>query len=183
MPHIPLCLPPGASKESEAVYEEFYREMGFPSPPNFIVTQGHAPNVARGSWEAVKNILVSGQVPRWIKELMFVAISVDRQCAYCSAAHVACCRMLHVNPQWTEAASHNNLGAIADLKLRDMIQFGLKASRSPQSLAPEDFSRLRSHGLQQSEIMELIGMAAFAVYANIIADATAMDSDAMFEQV
>jgi len=114
---------------------------------------------------------------------MFVAISVDRQCIYCSAAHVACCRMLHVNPEWTEAASQSNLNAIADLKLRDMILFGLKAARNPQSLAPEDYSKLRSYGLQQSEIMELIGVAAFAVYANIIADATAMDSDPMFDQL
>jgi len=183
MPHIAPCIPPGVSEQSKAVYEEFYRGMGFPAPPNFILTQGHAPNVARGTWEAVKNVLVGGQIPRWIKELMFVAISVDRQCIYCSAAHVACCRMLRVNPEWTEAASQGNLNAIADPKLRDIVLFGLKAARNPQSLAPEDFSKLRSYGLQQAEIMELIGMAAFAVYANIIADATAMDSDPMFDQL
>jgi AhpD family alkylhydroperoxidase len=142
--------------------------MGFPSPPNFILTQGHAPNVARGTWEAVRNVLLGGEIPRWIKELMFLAISVDRQCSYCAAAHAACCRMLHVNPEWTEAVR---------------LLFGLKAARSPQSLAPEDFSKLRSYGLRQAEIMELIGMAAFAVYANIIADATAMDGDPMFEQL
>jgi len=31
--------------------------------------------------------------------------------------------------------------------------------------------------------MEIIDMAAFAVYANIIADATAMASDDMFEKL
>jgi len=31
--------------------------------------------------------------------------------------------------------------------------------------------------------MELIGMSAFAVYANIIADATGMDADGMFGQL
>jgi hypothetical protein len=36
------------------------------------------------------------------------------------------------------------------------------------------------HGLSQSEIMEIIGMSALAVYANIIADATAMTEDEMF---
>jgi uncharacterized peroxidase-related enzyme len=183
MPHISPCLPPAASKEAVTVYDEFHVGMGFPSPPNFILTQGHAPNVARGSWEAVKHILVEGEVARWIKELMFVAISVERHCAYCSAAHAACCRMLDVNPEWTEAATHGNVEAIADPKLRDMILFALKAARSPQSLSPEDYSRLRSYGLRQSEIVEIIGMAAFAVYANIIADATAMDSDALFDQL
>jgi hypothetical protein len=33
------------------------------------------------------------------------------------------------------------------------------------------------------EIVELVGMAAFAVYANIIADATAMPEDPMFGQL
>ena len=40
--------------------------------------------------------------------------------------------------------------------------------------------RGRLHGLKQSEIVELIAMSAFADYANIIADATAMDPDEMF---
>jgi hypothetical protein len=31
--------------------------------------------------------------------------------------------------------------------------------------------------------MELIAMSAFAVYANIIADATAMEPDEMFETI
>ena len=183
MPHIPPCLPPNASEEAETVYEEFHRGMGFSSAPNFILTQGHAPRVARGSWEAVRNILVEGEIARWIKELMFVAISVDRHCAYCSAAHIACCHMLNVNPEWIEAAAQGDLSAIPDLKLRDMLRFAVKAARNPQSLAPQDFSRLRTYGLRAPEIMEVIGMAAFAVYANIIADATAMDADPLFGQI
>jgi uncharacterized peroxidase-related enzyme len=181
MPHIPVCPPEVAPKESVVVYEEFYRGMEFPAPPNFILTQGHSPFVARGTWEAVKNILVCGAIPRWIKELMFVAISVDRHCMYCVAAHIACCRMLHVNPEWTQAAATNSPEAISDPKLRDMILFAVKCSRSPQSLSPTDFSHLRSYGLEPAEIVEIIGMAAFAVYANIIADATAMQSDEVFD--
>jgi len=181
MPHIPPLLPPAASQEAESVYRDFYRTMGFASPPNFILTQGHAPRVARGSCEAVKNILVDGEIARWIKELMFVAISVDRNCVYCSAAHVACCRMLDVNPEWTEAVAQGDLDAVADPKLRDMLRFAVKAAHNPQSLAPLDYSGLRAYGLQTPEIMEIIGMAAFAVYANIIVDATAMDSDPMFD--
>ena len=92
MPNIPILPPDKAPKEVNAVYEEFYRRMSFPSAPNFITTQGHSSTVVRGSWEAVRNVLVTG-VP---------------------------------------------------------------------------------------EIMEIIAMSAFAVYANIIADATAMEADPMF---
>src|SRR4051812_42165272 len=69
------------------------------------------------------------------------------------------------------------LDLIADPKLRAMVEFAVKCARNPQSLAPSDFSKMRAFGLRESEIVELIGMAAFAVYANIIADATAMQGD------
>ena len=65
-------------------------------------------------------------------------------------------------------------------KLRALVLFALKCSRTPQSLTKEDYDRLREHGLKKSEIVEIIAMSAFAVYANIIADATAMDPDELF---
>jgi uncharacterized peroxidase-related enzyme len=179
MPRIPVLSPSDAPSESRAVYDEFHVRMEFPAPPNFIMTQGHAPNVARGTWELVRNVLVTGEIPRWTKEMIFVAISKDRQCRYCTAAHVACCRMLGVNPS-TLNALVRDVGSIKDERLRTMILFAVKCSRDPQSLTEEDFTGLRRAGLKQSEIVEVIAMSALAVYANIIADATAMDDDEMF---
>ena len=156
--------------------------MSFPAPPNFIMTQGHSPRVARGTWELVRNVLVTGELPRWTKEMMFVAISNDRQCRYCAAAHRACCRMLGVDAEALNRLARD-VNAITDPKLRDMILFTLKCSRDPQSLTEADFDNLRERGLKQSEIVEIIAMSALAVYANIIADATAMDQDEMFSEI
>src|SRR5688572_30184844 len=97
MSHIPILRPEVAPIATQKVYDEFHRRMSFPRPPNFIMTQGHSPTVARGTWEVVQNVLVIGEIPRWMKEMVFVAISKDRQCRYCTAAHLACCRMLGVN--------------------------------------------------------------------------------------
>jgi len=182
MPHIPVLKPEEASLEVKVIYEEFYRRMAFPSAPNFIKTQGHSSTVARASWEVVRNVLVLGEIPRWIKEMMFVAISKDRGCLYCTAAHIACCRMLGVSPGLLEQIVRN-VNDLPDPKLRDMVLFALKCSRNPQSLTESEFEKLRGHGLKQSEIMEVIAMAAFAVYANIIADATAMSPDEMFDTI
>ena len=182
MPHIPPLEPPDASKESQAVYEDFYRRMSFPAPPNFIKTQGHSPTVARGTWELVRSVLVTGEIPRWTKEMMFVAISQDRDCRYCRAAHVACCRMLDVNADLMSALI-SDATSIPDSKLRDMILFSLKCSRDPRSLTETDFETLRRHGLTLSQIVEVISMSALAVYANIMADATAMEEDEMFASI
>ena len=179
---MPLVFPVQASKDVAAIYEDFQRRMGFPAAPNFIMAQGHSTAVARGTWDLVRNVLVGGEIPRWTKEMIFVAISIDRSCRYCTAAHLACCRMLGVTPGMLDSLVRN-LENVGDRKLRDTIAFALKCSRNPQSLAASDFDDLRSHAYSQSQIVELIGMSALAVYANIMADATAVEDDAMFDSV
>ena len=143
MAHVPIVPPNEAPREVQAVYDEFHRRMSFPAPPNFIMTQGHSPTVARGTWELVRNVLVTGEIPRWMKELIFVAISKDRDCRYCTAAHIACCRMLGVDPErsidWCATTY-----PIADPKLRDIILFAVKCSRDPEASTEADFDTLRS---------------------------------------
>ena len=182
MPFIRTLPAVEAPKEVQDVYEEFSRRMNFPGPPNFIMTQGHAAPVATGTWALVRNVLVTGKIERWIKELLFAAISKDRNCQYCAAAHIACCRMLGVNPELLYTMV-KDIKSIGNLKLRDILLFGLKCSREPQKLAEADYETLRQHGLSQAEILELIAMSGLAVYANIIADATGMERDTMFDTV
>ncbi len=102
MPHIPVLPPSEASKESQAVYDEFYRRMSFPAPPNFIMTQGHSATAARGTWELVRNVLVNGEIARWKKEMIFVAISNDRQC------HTAKRHISHVAVCWASIPARSN---------------------------------------------------------------------------
>src|SRR4026208_2299512 len=137
MPHIPILTPHDAPSAVKTVYQEFIRRMSFPQPPNFIMTQGNSSSVARGTWEVVRNVLVGGEIPRWTKEIIFVAISKDRACQYCTAAHIACCRMLGVNPETLDQLVENVSG-LQDPKLLDMILFALKCSRNPQSLTDQD---------------------------------------------
>jgi uncharacterized peroxidase-related enzyme len=155
--------------------------MGFPQAPNFIKTHGHSLAAASGTWGLVQNVLLGGLLPRTLKEMMFVAISHSRKCRYCEAAHLACCRMLGIEPVALDALV-SNVNDISPAKVREIILFGLKCARDPQSLTAADFEGLREHGLGLSEIMEIISMAALAGYANTIADATGMSSDEMFTQ-
>jgi uncharacterized peroxidase-related enzyme len=182
MIHVPLLPPGDASPEVRVLYDDFCQRMLFPAAPNFILTQGHSPTVTRGTWDLVRNVLVSGQIPRWTKEMIFAAISMDRDCRYCAAAHLACCRMLGVDPELLDGLVRD-VNAISDPKLRDLILFAVKCSREPQSLTEADYEKLRRNGLEQSEIVEVIAMSALAVYANILADATGMEADAMFDQL
>jgi uncharacterized peroxidase-related enzyme len=181
MSYIPPLTPSDAPREVRAVYKEFHTKMSLPKPPNFIMTLGHSSKAVRGTWELLQNVLVLGEIPRWVKELILVAISNDRQCRYCTAAHTACCRMLGVEPSIIEQAL-KDVNTIADPKARAMILFALKCSRDPQSLREKDYSALYKWGLRESEAVELIAMSALAVYINIMADATGMEADPMFDK-
>ena len=182
MSHVPILKPEHASKEVFALYEDFHRRMSFPSAPNFIMTQGHSLAAATGTWGLVSHVLVGGEIPRWTKEMIFVAISKDRQCVYCEAAHIACCRMLGVDSVTLQHLV-KDVRSIPDIKLRSMILFALRCSRNPQALTDDDYQGLKDVGLKQSEIVELIAMSGLAVYANIIADATRVEADEMFATV
>lgn len=179
MPHIPTLSPAEAERDVRAVYENFCARMQFPAPPNFILTQGHSRQIVRATWDLVRQVLVEGQIPRWQKELIFVAISRDRNCGYCSAAHLACCRMLGVSAE----NMVTDTSRIPDSKLREMVGFARRCASDPQSLTAEDYDRLEKCGLSRSQVLELISMSSLAVYANIMADATAMEADEMFSTV
>jgi uncharacterized peroxidase-related enzyme len=181
LPHLATLEPHFAPKEVLDVYNDFQRRMGFTAAPNFIKTQGHSLAAVRGTWGLVQHVLVGGLLPRTLKEMMFVAISRARQCRYCEAAHLACCRMLGIEPRELEVLISNPT-ELSPAKVRDIILFGLKCAGAPQSLAEADFEGLRRHGLGESEIAEVVSMSALAVYANIVADATGMPADEMLNQ-
>lgn len=181
IPHLKLVEPHDASDAMRALYLDFQRRMGFPAVPNFIKVQGHSLAAASGTWGLVQNTLVGGALPRTLKEMVFVAISADRQCRYCEAAHLACCRMLGVDDEILGKLV-TDIEGVDPVKARDIIKFAIKCARDPQRLAKTDFDALRTHGLRESELVELIAMSALAVYANIVADATAVPPDEMFGQ-
>lgn len=178
-----LLFPPieesDASDEVVRIYHEYQRTFGFPEVPNFIRMQGGSPSVLAGTWGLVQNVLGRGRLPRTVKELIWVAIAVDRECVYCEHAHIACCRILGVDER-TIRALREGLKEDLPEDLRDIIGFATHCAAAPHELCAEDFDRLRRHGLSTQEILEVIATASAAVYAIIIADATKLETDAMF---
>ena len=177
---VPILEPENASPEVRSVYADFQRRMGFPAAPNFIKAQGHSLAVTTGTWGLVSNVLVGGTLPRTIKEMLFVAVSHDRNCRYCEAAHIACCRMLGVDARTIEGVIHD-IDKVEPDTTRAILSFGRKCARNPQSLDEADFESLTQVGLTHTEIVEVISMSALAVYANILADATGIPDDDMFQ--
>ncbi|QYM77914.1 peroxidase-related enzyme [Horticoccus luteus] len=158
------------------IFEEFKAVKGAPFVPNFFRTLGHAPNAARGTWEVYRQLSQHGTVPSVLKEMILVAVSAERACKYCEAAHSAFCKMLGLDD---ESLAHlsNGLRTLKPKRTAEVIEFAVKAGLNPQGVTAEDYARLRAHGLSDAELMEIVAMAAFSVYANVVADATQMEID------
>ena len=171
-----------APQEVGQVYREFRRKMGFPEVPNFISTQGASPSMLAGTWGLVEHVLLEGHLPRSTKELIFLAIAADRECEYCKEAHAACCRMLGVDDDTIKAVMAGLKGNLPD-HTRDILLFAIKCAAAPEELNDQDFASLTCHGLDQEQALEVIATAAMAVYATIIADATLLETDAMFRKM
>lgn len=179
MPRFPLTKEADATTEVAEIYSDFSQRMGFPEVPSFLQTQGFAPSVLAATWGLIEHILFEGNLPRATKELIFVAVAMDRECEYCSEAHAACCRILGVDDRTIQCVMEGLKGEIpADT--RNILQFAIKCSNAPHKLNDHDFAVLRAAKLDSRQIFEVIATASAALYAITIADATLIETDAMF---
>ena len=182
MPFSILKIPLEYSAESKAVFREFQHGMGFPVTPNFMKMHGHSAAAAKGTWGLLQGAMLSGNLPRALKEMLVAAVSHDRKCIYCEAAHLACCRSLGIDTATLQTLVEN-VEDLTPTKVRDIILFGVKCARNPQGMTPGDYASLHGHGLNDEDIMELISVIGLAVYLNIVADATGVTPDDMFFQI
>ena len=60
--------------------------------------------------------------------------------------------------------------------------FYLKAAKSPKDLSGGDFEKLRDLGINDTEIVEIVALAALGGYLDAIADALRIDVDDVIAQ-
>ena len=88
-----------ASPEVRAVYDDIMVTRGTDWINNFWKALAHDPGTLRRTWESIKQIMVPGALDPLTKELIYVAVSVTNQCAYCIASHTAGARKQGMTPE------------------------------------------------------------------------------------
>jgi len=176
MAHLPVVPESNAEGVVKRVFEEIRREKRLTFVPNFFKTLANAPQSLEATWMAYRGISTRGALPESLKEMIFVAISIARECKYCEAAHAAFCNLLSVEPE-NLAALTENIDALRPERTKDIIRFSLKCALEPRNLEQSDYAKLRQHGITDNEIIETIAMCGFAMYAITIADVLRLDID------
>ena len=81
-----------ARPEVRAIYDDIMATRQTDWINNFWKALARDPAALRRTWESIKQIMAPGALDALTKEMIYVAVSVTNQCAYCIASHTAAAR-------------------------------------------------------------------------------------------
>jgi AhpD family alkylhydroperoxidase len=81
-----------ASAEVRAIYDDIMATRKTDWINNFWKALARDPVTLKRTWESIKQIMGPGALDPLTKEMIYVAVSVTNQCAYCIASHTAAAR-------------------------------------------------------------------------------------------
>lgn len=114
------------------------------------------------------------------KEMIIVATSAMNGCQYCVVAHGALLRVFSKEPQLADQIAVNYRHAPLTEKQKAMLDFAIKLSRSPETVEDADYSKLKAHGYDDDDILDITGITAFFGLSNRMAIVTNMQANKEF---
>lgn len=81
-----------APQEVRDVYDDIKQVRQVEDVNNFWKCLAAHPPTLQRSWDSLKQIMAPGALDPLTKELVYVAVSVTNNCAYCIASHTAAAR-------------------------------------------------------------------------------------------
>jgi AhpD family alkylhydroperoxidase len=81
-----------AGPDVRAVYDDLMQTRNTNWVNNFWKAIAHHPPTLERVWQTVKQVMAPGALDPLTKELIYLAVSVTNQCAYCIASHTAAAR-------------------------------------------------------------------------------------------
>lgn len=143
--------------------------------PNVLTA--HAFDIDKlNTFTALYNDLMLGEsaLSKLEREMIAVVVSATNRCHYCLTAHGAAVRQLSGNPALGEALVMNWRVAEVTPRQRAMLHFAEKVTLASAQIEESDRETLRSQGLSDRDIWDVINVAAFFNMSNRVASATAM---------
>lgn len=164
-----------APPEIKAIYDEIMETMGAPSVLNFLQALGHNEHVLRAVWTMLKEVVLKGDIPALLKQLILFKISITVGNKYCTALHGHAA--LNLDPTLT----YDDLVALSDGHCSSnlppsypvAIDIVFRASLDSKSCEGSEFDfeeQLRDEGFSDSEIDELLAVGFFSIIMNMMTD-------------
>jgi len=166
-----------APENIKEIYDDIIENLGNEGLVDYFKVLGkYNKNILEATWELLKNVLLKGSLPRSLKELVFVAVSNENDCRYCTNIHSAICKMIQVD----EHSLQKVLEKAKDLnpeRVRIAINFALKMATDIHSINSNDHQKLLDMGMSESEIFELMSLISVVNYSNTLAQGMLISVD------
>lgn len=173
---LPFVEEEEASGETAALFATVKRELQTPFLPNWIKAAAASPAVATAYWAMYSTFTARTVLPDSLVAMVLYAIAGSNNCLYCASTNELSCRLYGIDDDTLGALVHD-LDRVSPQRVRSIIRFALKVAHNPQGVARADYDELRSHGLSEEEIIEIVMLAAVGQLNDILADALKIDVD------
>jgi uncharacterized peroxidase-related enzyme len=167
-----------ATGEVAEIYDRTVEVMGH--LPNYTKAFSQRPGVYK-TWSRLIGSIRSNMDPRRY-ELATMGAALALRSTYCSLAHAE--KLLELGSPDEELRSMAEQGTLDGLgeEERAIVEFAAKVARSAVSVTEADIGRLRSLGLDDAEIFDVVATAAARCFFSKVLDATGTLADARFAE-
>jgi len=154
---------------------ELYQDMldhgfGDDTPINWLTSQSSRPDILAGTWEFSKGMLLRGELPMMVKQMIAATIAARNNCIYCRELHGNTLSMLGVSEELINSCVTDPELTSVQQPHRAILQFAVKVSQSPEMIDAEDLGVLKAQGITRSEVLEIIALSAYCNFINTWAD-------------
>lgn len=171
MPRIHTIDSKTATGDTKVLFDAAQAKLG--AVPNFLRVLGHSPRALAGFLNLYGE-LDAGALDRPTRERIALVVAEGNRCAYCLSAHTAIGRHAGLS---NDEMLRNRAGGSADAKARAAVAFAKTLNDHTGEVTPAEFRAVRTAGLSDAEIMEIIAAVALNVFTNLIGKATEIDID------
>lgn len=151
--------------------------FGQRQPINWLTSQASRPDILAGTWAFSKGMLLQGELPMIVKQMIATTIASRNNCNYCRDLHGNTLAQLGVSEAVVNSCvSDPDLHAVLQPH-RAILQFAVKVSQSPGKIDKADIAELEEQGVTRSEVLEIIALAAYCNFINTWADISLVQNE------
>ena len=173
---LPFIEEEEADAQTAALYATVKRAMQTPFVPNWMKAISASPAVLETYWAMYSTFTARTTLPDSLAAMILYAVASSNECRYCASGNELACRLYGIDEETLGALVHD-LDRVTPQRVQSIIKFALKVVHSPPAVALADYDELRSHGLSDEEILEIVLLAGIGQLNDIIADALKIDVD------
>ena len=178
MAHFSMVDDPSGDEELTELYQDILASgFGDTTPLNWFRVLGHRPDLLKASWSLLRGVLVEGQLPGSLKQMIATVVSQQNGCRYCTLTHTGAMVAMGVSEEVVHSCTSDpELAEVPDPQ-RSILLFSLKAAGSPSDITTADVDGLREQGLSEGEILEVGMMASLCNFINTWAEVSGIPVD------